>query len=382
LPSGLNLDPTTGFIDGTPTQIGTFNFVSTGTDSGNPAQTANANDFIQIRSGLGRNDSVATATPLGNSARLPIPTPLSISPYIDPINAAIPNPDTDFYKLVAAGGSSVHVETFAQRSWGVNTLDSVLEILDGNGRRYASCGQPSYNLTCLNDDLDSTTLDSALDFKVPGSSTTQTTFYVHVFDWRGDARPDMQYYLNVSGVIEPLVISPSNLGLGATRGANYQQQFTTTGGTGNVTWSLGGGSLPPGWTISSSGLLSGIALTDATYTFSIKATDSANPPQTRQTSYTVLIAEPVAITSSATWPNACLNQPYSFTVQTTGGIPPIKILLNSNRWIPINNTDYGPTYSGVAGTLGTFTAVVSAIDSAQPISGASQNISLTVVTCP
>ncbi len=163
---------------------------------------------------------------------------------------------------------------------------------------------------------------------------------------------------------------------------NYQQQFTTTGGTGNVTWSLGGGPLPPGWTISSSGLLSGIALTDGTYTFSIKATDAANPPQTRQTSYTVLIAEPVAITSSATWPNACLNQPYSFTVQTTGGIPPIKILLNSNRWIPINNTDYGPTYSGVAGTLGTFTAVVSAIDSAQPISGASQNSSLTVVTCP
>jgi len=261
-------------------------------------------------------------------------------------------------------------------------LDSVLEILDGSGRRYAFCGQPIYNSPCLNDDLDSTTLDSALDFKVPGSSTTQTTFYVHVFDWRGDARPDMQYYLNVSSVIEPLVISPSNLGLGATHGVNYQQQFTTTGGTGNVTWSLGGGSLPPGWAISSSGLLSGIATSDGTYTFSIKATDSASPPQTRQTSYTVFIAGPVAITSSATWPNACLNQPYSFTVQTTGGIPPIKILLNSNRWIPINNTNYGPTYSGVAWTLGTFTAVVTALDSAQPISSQNQNISLTVVNCP
>jgi len=382
LPAGLNLDPATGFIDGTPTQIGTYNFVATGTDSGNPPQIANANDFIQIRSGLGRNDSIATATPYGNSANLPAPTPLSISPYIDPINASTPNPDTDFYKLVATGGSSVHVETFAQRSWGVNTLDSVLEILDGNGGRYASCGQPAYNSSCLNDNLDSTTLDSALDFKVPGPSTTQTTFYVHVFDWRGDARPDMQYYLNVSGVIEPLSISPSNLGLGATRGVSYQQQFTTTGGTGNVTWSLAGGTLPPGWTLNSSGLLSGIATTDGSYTFSIKATDSANPPQTAQTSYTLLIAEPVTITSSAAWPNACLNQPYSFTAQATGGIPPLKFLLNSNRWIPINNTNYGPIYSGVAGTLGTFTAVLSVIDSAQPISGASQNISLTVVTCP
>jgi hypothetical protein len=172
------------------------------------------------------------------------------------------------------------------------------------------------------------------------------------------------------------------LGLGATRGVSYQQQFTTTGGTGNVTWSLAGGTLPPGWTLNSSGLLSGIATTDGSYTFSIKATDSANPPQTAQTSYTLLIAEPVTITSSAAWPNACLNQPYSFTAQATGGIPPLKFLLNSNRWIPINNTNYGPIYSGVAGTLGTFTAVLSVIDSAQPISGASQNISLTVVTCP
>jgi hypothetical protein len=163
---------------------------------------------------------------------------------------------------------------------------------------------------------------------------------------------------------------------------NYQRQFTTTGGTGNVTWSLGGGSLPPGWTISSPGLLSGIATTDGTYTFSIKATDSANPPQTAQTSYTLLIAEPITITSSATWPNACLNQPYSFTIQTAGGIPPIQFLLNSNRWIPINNTNYGPTYSGVAGTLGTFTAVITALDSAQPMSQQNQNISLTVVNCP
>lgn len=57
---------TTGFING-PTQVGTYNFVVTATDSGSPAQTATANDFIQIRTGPGRNDTVATAT-LGNSA--------------------------------------------------------------------------------------------------------------------------------------------------------------------------------------------------------------------------------------------------------------------------------------------------------------------------
>jgi hypothetical protein len=386
LPPGLNLDPATGYLDGTPTQIGTFNFVAMGTDSGNPVQTATANNFIQIRKGLGRNDSIATATPLGNSASLQIPIPLSISPYLDPINAVTPNPDTDFYKLVANGGSLVHTETFAQRSWGADTLDSVIEILDGSGQRISSCGQPAYVSLCLNDNLDSTTLDSALDFKVPGASTTQTTFYLHVFDWRGDARPDMQYFLNITGVIEPLTISPSTLGAGATRGVAYQQQFTSNGGSGNVTWAIGGGALPPGWTLNSAGLLSGTATSNGFYTFAVKATDSANPPEIASVQYTLQIADPVVITSAATWPTACLNKSYSFTIQTSGGIPPIRFGFISSAWIAVNLDQSTGTFSGVPGVAGTFTGTVGAIDSAQPVSGQSQNVSLTVATttppCP
>ncbi|HKV61420.1 MAG TPA: putative Ig domain-containing protein [Candidatus Acidoferrum sp.] len=386
LPPGINLDPATGYLDGTPTQIGTYNFVAMGTDSGNPVQTATANVFIQIQKGLGRNDTIATATPLGNSASLQIPIPLSISPYLDPINALTPNPDTDFYKLVANGGSLVHTETFSQRSWGADTLDSVIEILDGSGQRISSCGQPAYVSPCLNDNLDSTTLDSALDFKVPGASSTQTTFYLHVFDWRGDARPDMQYYLNISGVIEPLAISPSTLGAGATRGVAYQQQFTSKGGSGSVIWSIGGGALPPGWSLNSTGLLSGTATTNGFYTFAVKATDSGSPPETASVQYTLQIADPLVITSPAIWPNACFNKPYSFTIQTSGGIAPIRFGFISNAWIAVNLNQNTGTFSGIAGVTGTFTGTVSAIDSAQPISGQAQNVSFTVATttppCP
>jgi putative Ig domain-containing protein len=106
----------------------------------------------------------------------------------------------------------------------------------------------------------------------------------------------MLYYLNISGVIEPLTISPSTLGAGATRGVNYQQQFTAAGGSGQVAWALAGGALPLGWPLSSSGLLSGVATTDGFYTFAIKATDSANPPQTRQVQFSLQIADPLVIT--------------------------------------------------------------------------------------
>ena len=382
LPPGLTLDPATGYIDGTPMQMGTYNFTASGTDSGQPPQTATANDFIIIRNGLGRNDSIATATPLGNSANVNIPYVLSISPYIDPINAATPNPDTDYYRLVANAGSTVHVETFAQRSFGADTLDSVIELLDGNGARLQSCVAPGYTSSCINDDIDATTLDSSLDLMVPGVTGTQTTFYVHVFDWRGDARPDMQYYLNISGVIEPLTITSTNIGAGSTRGVNYSQQMTSTGGTGSVTWALDSGTLPPGWTLTSSGLLSGVATNDGTYTFSIRATDSGNPPEIARAQYTMIIAEPLVITSSATLPNACANQPYSFTVQTSGGVSPIHFGFFSSTWVSINLDTSTGTFSGTTNVTGTFTGTLSAQDSAQPPSGQSQTVTLTVVNCP
>ncbi len=386
LPPGVALDPATGFLDGTPTQIGTFNFYAMATDSGTTPQTATANDFIQIIANRGRNDSIATATPLGNSANIQIPMVLSISPYIDPINAATPNPDTDFYKLVANGGSTVHVNTVAQRAWGADTLDSVIEILNSSGDRYSNCTQPAYNSPCLNDDIDATTLDSALDFMVPGASTTQTTFYVHVFDWRGDARPDMQYYLNVSGVVEPLSISPSTLGLAASRGVNYQQQFTTKGGTGNVTWSVASGSLPTGWSLGTQGLLSGVATTNGTYSFTIQATDSGNPPQVAATQYTLIIADPLVITTPALLPNACSGQPYTFTVQSTGGFPPLNWGWDTFTAWPLNFplppvTTPNLVLNGIPQTVGTFSALVGINDSAQPSSGMSQILSLTVVNC-
>jgi len=379
LPLGLALDAVTGFIDGTPTQIGTYNFGARVTDSGNPPQAATANDFIQIRPPLGRNDSIATATPLGNSGTANPPT-FSISPYIDPINAPIANPDTDFYKLVAIGGSLVHIETVAGRAFGLDPLDSVIELLNASSQRLQSCASPSFASVCLSDDIDSTTTDSALDLKVPGPPTSQTTFYVHVFDWRGDARPDMQYYLNVSGVVQPLTIS-TNLGSGATRGVPYSQQLSTQGGTGAVTWSLGGGALPSGWFLSSSGVINGTAITNGFYTFTIQAADSATPAQTTSAQYTLQIADRVVITSSATLPSACLNQPYSFTLQTTGGLPPVLFTASGFNWPLTGFNQTTGTISGTPLNLGTFTLGVGAVDSAQPPSTVGQNISLTVVAC-
>ena len=382
LPPGLTLDPATGDIDGTPTQIGTYNFLAGATDSSQPPQTGLANLIIQIQKRSGRNDSIAAATPLGSTTQGP-GVVASISPYVDPINAITPNPDTDYYRLAANAGSLVHAEIDAQRQFGGDPLDSVIELLDQSGTRLQTCGQPTYTSPCLNDNVNATTLDSALDLRVGGSAGAEQTFYLHVFDWRGDARPDMQYQLTITGVNEPLVITSNVEASGTTRGVQFAEQMTSTGGTGTVTWSVVAGALPPGWTLTPAGILGGVSTTDGTYTYTIQAQDSSTPAKTAQKPFSWIIAEPVTITSGATLPTACVNQFYSYTMTTSGGVPPISLnFFVSGAWPGGISFNESGTLSGYPTTSGTFTGQFFVYDSGGPHSNAFQTFTFTVKNCP
>lgn len=57
-------------------------------------------------------------------------------------------------------------------------------------------------------------------------------------------------------------------------GVSYHQQVTAAGGTGPYTWTISEGSLPPGMTLSSSGILSGVPSTPGQYSFVITVTDA------------------------------------------------------------------------------------------------------------
>jgi hypothetical protein len=208
LPDGLVLD-SQGEISGTPTAAGTFPFTILVTDSGVVAQTGTRGLSIQILAhALGRNDTIATATPISNGT-----TVASISPFSDPSS---PAPDSDYYVLTANPGALVSVSVLAKRISNFSPLDSVLEIVDASGTRFTTCKDPvqaflrapavvdpnpnDFNNSCINDDDPNTgTTDSDLQFQVPGTSGPAVTFYLHVLDYRGDARPDMAYQLQVSG---------------------------------------------------------------------------------------------------------------------------------------------------------------------------------------
>lgn len=55
------------------------------------------------------------------------------------------------------------------------------------------------------------------------------------------------------------VTTPAGALPGYTVGTPYSEQLTVTGGTGSYSWAIGSGSLPPGLTLDSAGLISGTA---------------------------------------------------------------------------------------------------------------------------
>ena len=174
-----------GKVIGTATATGTFNFTVRVQD-GTPS-TATRSLTVQIVPGGVRNDSVANATEISNGV-----IRASISPYGDSSMAT----DSDYYRLSAAPGAVVKLELLP-----AGPIDPLLEIVDPNGGRLSLCSAASagpFTAGCISDYEDSDVLPSARIFFQAPAGSTPATLFVHVLDWRGDARPDMLYDLKVS----------------------------------------------------------------------------------------------------------------------------------------------------------------------------------------
>src|SRR5690349_10030627 len=68
-------------------------------------------------------------------------------------------------------------------------------------------------------------------------------------------------------------ITTTSLPSGAV-GTAYSQKLDATGGTGTYAWSVSGGALPQGLTLSSAGVLSGVPASAGTASFTAKVTDN------------------------------------------------------------------------------------------------------------
>ncbi|MFZ0883465.1 MAG: choice-of-anchor D domain-containing protein [Candidatus Acidiferrales bacterium] len=192
--------------------------------------------------------------------------------------------------------------------------------------------------------------------------------------------------------IAPLQITTTSPLSGATVGAAYSTTLAATGGTPPYTWSYVSGTLPPGLSVGSTGIISGTPTTAGPYSFVVKVTDSMSPTQNSAQgtfSITVTAASGGISFSSTTLPAGAVTVPYGADIQVTGGIPPYTFAATG---LPtgftldttgVGNAAPGHVFNNAPQNAGTFTFNVTVTDSTTPtpLTG-NATVSLTIAAMP
>jgi hypothetical protein len=193
-------------------------------------------------------------------------------------------------------------------------------------------------------------------------------------------------------VASPLAITTTTLPNGLV-GMNYSSPIVSIGGTQPVSFSLTTAAFPPGLTItqpgpgSQTGGLQGTPTTPGTYTFNESVADSSNPQQTATQPYSVIIANPVTITTT-TLPNAPTDGgspalPYSAQIQINGGAPGAFTYSLTSGSLPagitLNPTTGALTATSVIANPGTSNFTVQVSSAGPPASSATASLSITAV---
>ncbi|WP_430391814.1 putative Ig domain-containing protein [Dyella sp. 20L07] len=161
------------------------------------------------------------------------------------------------------------------------------------------------------------TLTDILTYVNGGDGATVDNFVI--YDANNNA---INVTVNIAAKTSPITVSPGTLPTPAI-GVAYSQQLSSTGGVGSYTYSVTPGSLPPGLTLSSSGLISGVPTGAGSYGFAVSIQDSTTPTALTTTkSYNVTIAGPTFTPSASSLTAGTVGVAYSATLGTTGGTAP------------------------------------------------------------
>jgi large repetitive protein len=349
LPAGLNLDPSSGVISGTPTAPGTSFFT------------------VRVQDAAGQSDNRALFITIGTTPPPPtlpdittttLPAGTVGAPYNQPVQAtggtgaltwsiiagALPanldlNPSngaivgtptvagTSFFTVRvqdAAGQSdvqalSITINPPAAPSITTRTLPAATLSQPYSATLQASGGTGARTWTIIAGNLpvglnlDQTTGVISGTPTVPGTSS----FTVQVQDAAGQS--DTQALSIVVNLTNPPTITTTALP-GGTVGQPYSQTLQASGGIGGLTWTVSSGSLPSMMSLSSDGVISGTPTSAGTATFAVRVRDTFGQADTKTLSIDVGAA--LAITGPDKLPDAEVGKNYNKMVPRSGGVGP------------------------------------------------------------
>lgn len=239
-------------------------------------------------------------------------------------------------------------------------------------------GTPPYSFTIISGSLP-TGLSMAANGAItgtPSGSNGTSNFTVQVAD---SSSPTQFATASLSITIDAtLMITTGGFLPVAIEGIPYSATVTAIGGTAPYTFSLAGGSIWAGLSLSTSGVISGTPPNGegGASGFDVRVTDSSNPPQTAIQGFTLTVVSKLKI-ETRTLPPAVLGVPYSATIIVHGGFPPEYSAIIRGA-LPQGLSLNFDVISGTPTQLGVSNFTFEVVDSASPPQTAKANLSITV----
>jgi len=181
----------------------------------------------------------------------------------------------------------------------------------------------------------------------------------------------------------PLQISTTSIPPG-TVGSPYSATLQSTGGSGTTTWSMIGGALPAGVTFGANGVISGTPSSVGTFTISVRATDANSASNTATAVVTLVVTASAFTASIPPAPAGRIGLPYRFAGASTTGAVGVVTWTVASGALPVGiGLDVATgVIAGTPTTSGSFTAVVQAKDSFDPVRVASAPVTISIAPLP
>ena len=318
LPTGVSLS-TAGVLSGTLTATGTFVFTIVATDASGatathqytvkinsaiafttttlPDLTAGTpfNQTILVSGGTGtRTQAVTTgAIPTGltlTTAGVLSGTPTTVGNYSFTITATDAIGATGTQAFAMSVNPGVTVSPASLPNWTVNKSGYSKTITSANG-----AGTKTLSVSAGS-------IPTGLTFTpgtgvIAGTPTAAGTFNFTITATDTASATGFQAY---TVVINPAVtLTTTTLPNGVALAAAYSQTVAYSGGTGTSTLAVTAGTLPPGISLSTAGLLSGTATTQGTYNFTVTATDTLGATGSKALALTITASTPAVISPTS-----------------------------------------------------------------------------------
>jgi hypothetical protein len=306
LPAGLTLG-SSGLLSGTPSASGTFNFVAKIMDSGGASATGAFSLDIVSQLVISSSQTLGTGV-VGDAYSATLAAGGGATPYAWSLSGgSLPGglslaqgglisgtPASTgtfgFTAEVSDGSGQVKSQAFAiavvePLAVTAATLDIGVSSVAYSQALAATGGVPPYQWS-----LDAGTLPSGIALSGSGVLTgtpSKTGTFGFVAKVRDNSGTIATGAFSIA-VVAPLTITSASPITSGSVSYNYSQTFTAGGGVTPYTWSVSGGSLPGGLSLSTTGTLSGIPANSGTYSFTAEVMDSNGSSNTKN--FTVAIA--------------------------------------------------------------------------------------------